>query len=70
MNTVKNFFLLVYAVIQFPTWLVCTISVVKWFSFSLLSINQDLPDNWFLQLIAYFIWTNYLIIEASKVSKN
>lgn len=70
MNTVKNGILVVYAAIQFPAWFALTIWVGKWFLFNLLSVGQDMPENWFLLLVSYFIWTNYLIIEAHKASRN
>lgn len=51
---------------QVICWLYLTIGFVKVWIFSIMSWEQDIPENWMIIQVVYFIWTNQLIIASKR----
>lgn len=62
MNTFKAALLAPLVFAQLVVWLYLTIAFSKIWIWSIMSWEQDLNENWIILQVAYFIWTNQLIV--------
>lgn len=49
------------AFFQMILWVYCFVEVIGSYLYSAMGWEQELPDNWLILHIAFFIWTNQLL---------